>query len=74
MYGFENPNQTNSTMPDLLSSVPDTSDLSRAAIEHLVARGRHLRGAYIAEWSHRILCNWASLWRRPGRLTPKHGH
>lgn len=47
-----------------------TTDMTCEDVERLVRRGRQLRAAALAAVGKRFFENWASLFRRPGRVIP----
>ena len=74
MTRFESPTIKNVRAADAPMAVPHVSELSPAEIEACVAKARALRSAYFAAWCKRVFQNWASIWRRPGRMIPNAGH
>ena len=73
MNRFESPNTTGVAATDAPMAVPHISDLSPAEIEAYVARARSVRSACFAAWCKRVYRNWASVFRRPGRMVPHAG-
>ncbi|MGF1641835.1 MAG: hypothetical protein ACFCUO_12880 [Rhodospirillales bacterium] len=59
-------------VPDIAAS--PFSELTRADIDHYVARGQALRSAYVAAYVRRLAQSWSSVFRRPGRLAVRPGH
>ncbi len=74
MTRFESPNTTGVSAGDAPMAVPHVSDLSPAEIEAYVKHARAVRSAYFAAWCKRVHRNWASVFRRPGRMVPHAGH
>ena len=74
MTKFESSNTTRVPAADASMAVPHVSDLSPAEIERYVARARAVRSAHFAAWCKRVYQNWASVFRRPGRMVPNAGH
>jgi hypothetical protein len=73
MTRIESSNTTRVPAGDAPMAVPNVSDLSPAEIEAYVARARAVRSAYFAAWCKRVHQNWASVFRRPGRMVPHAG-
>ena len=75
MTRFEYPNAPAALNSDRVSTdVPHVSDLSLDEIQAHIARGRHMRNAYIADWGRRMFQTFASIFRRPGRLAVPSAH
>ena len=67
MYEFKDRNQTPASA-DLLSA-PRISDVSWDEVQRHVRKAHALRSLYLAAWLKRTWRTWASVFRRPGRLS-----
>lgn len=71
MYG---PNDFDETTPHQSdkSLTSENLQMTRQDLDRCIARAYRLRAEHLAAWGQKVAGTWGSLFRRPGRLLPRH--
>lgn len=71
MYG-PNDFDESARLPSADSMTSESFQMTRQDIDRCIARAYRLRAERLAAWGQKVACTWGSLFRRPGRLLPRH--